>query len=137
MYDQNYFGNTNNELIVLSSNLPAQQDHTHSTGINREFMMMIIITYFSFSFVVIFLQNLFCPLIHCNLYKKQEIQISRSNSKRIPSWGQVRTRYVRILLTTSFNSFCLHSNSILYFLPSVLSFFLPSSFVVTRIIHSV
>ena len=44
MYDQNYFGNTSNELIVLS-NLPAQQDHTHYMGINREFMMMIIMMY--------------------------------------------------------------------------------------------
>ena len=40
--------------------------------------------------------------------------------KGIPSSGQVRTLCLRILLTTSFNSFCLHSNYILYFLPWLL-----------------
>ena len=150
MYNQNYFGNTTNELIVLSFRtfLPSKTIPTIWGLIENLwwilwciercidsfliiFFINFIVTYFSSSFVVTFSSK---PLLSTDtLQSIQETGNSdfqfkfKGNSELGSSENLLRAN---IDTTTSFDSFAFIP------IPSFTSF-LPSSFVVTGIIHSV
>ena len=133
MYDQNYFGNASNELIVLSFQTFLPSKTTSPVwGLLEHLWWWLLwcIERCIDSFLIIFFYKLYCNLLfflfYCYFSSKpllssdtlQSIQETGNSDLGSSEFiGSSENTLSENIVNNCFNSSCLHSNSILYFFP--------------------